>query len=110
MLTQPAAALAAAGSAVGVVVVVALFVWLRRAPGASPADLSGRGRFPARAIERAVVVAVCALTLASLAVLDMSTEVQAGVVAVVVAAVWMWWRGSFLALRAGPSEHGGPRG
>ncbi|MDP2344499.1 MAG: hypothetical protein Q8O67_26325 [Deltaproteobacteria bacterium] len=106
MLTQQAAALAASGSAVVVVVVVALLVFLRRAPPAGPGDLSGRGRFPARAIERGVVAGIAALALAGLSIWEVDSDVQVGVAAVVVALVWLWWRGSFLPLRAGETPRG----
>ena len=105
MLTQQAAALAAAAAAVVVVVAVTLFLWVRRAPAAGAVDAGGRGRFPARGIERAVVVGVAALALAGLSVWVKDGELQVGVGAVVVSLLWLWWRGSFLPLRAGP-----PRG
>ena len=106
VLTQQAAALAAAGAAVVVVVVVALGVWLRRAPELRPGDSTGRGRFPARSLERVVVVGLAAVLLAGLSVWEVDGELQVGVAAVVTGVGWMWWRGSFLALRAGK----GPRG
>ncbi len=97
MLSEQAAALAAAGSAFGVVGVVVALLVARGAPHPS-GELSGRGRFPARGLERAVLAGVAAIALAGISAWNLDAEVQIGVAALVVGLLWMWWRGSFMAL------------
>lgn len=103
MLSEQAAALAAAGVAIVVVVAVVMvlaFVVGRRVPPLANDELSGRSRYPARALERTFVVSLGALSAAALSIWEFDSDVQIGSAAVFCAAGWMWWRGSFLSLRA----------
>ena len=98
-----ALALVSALTAAAVALAITALVVVRsaRADAAAP---SGRVRFPARALERAVVVGVFAVTLAAvIAVPDAglaTTDVAVGVAAALVSLGWLVWRGSFMSLRS----------
>lgn len=103
--------------AAGFVAVVIAAVVVARSVRTPSAVATGRVRFPARALERAVVVGVFATALAAFASLDeagrVSADVVVGVCAVVTSLAWMAWRGSFMSLRAAertPDRDGGRRG
>lgn len=115
-----ALALVSALTAAAVAVAVAAVVVFRSARADTVAP-SGRVRFPARALERAVVVGVFAVALAAVIAIEgaggakdaggsANSEVAIGVAVVLVSLAWLVWRGSFMSLRsAGPPGEGATR-
>ncbi len=73
--------------------------------GASADDAKSRLRFPARALERLLIVGIVVIAAAVLVVFNVDggadRDVVVGAVAVAVGLGWMLWRGTFLSLQVG---------